>query len=241
MLADRLGQPRILLGLAALALAIAIVVGMPLDQDRAADRDRMPQAMGSAGAVFAQALGGIRSAAAAYLWIKLDEAHHEFYGGDFRSERSHMPLFRVATWLDPRMERAYYVGAYMLYLYGEREEAIAFAHEGMRNNPDSALLVMNVGQLYLFQQGDKARREALQYLSLAERMSRKSNFELRFYVLSSLDAAYKKWKIPNEPKAVVEELRQLRARQREQGEDHTELPGHEHEDEHDADQDGVLP
>lgn len=207
-------------------LIAAALLGSTIDQPLAATE--LPQAVGSTGAVFARALGGVRSAAAAYLWIKLDDAHHQFYSGDMRKEQPLMPLFRIATWLDPRLERAYYVGSYMLWLNGKSSGAIEFAREGLRNNPDSVILTLNLGQLHLFQQGVVAKREAMLYLTLAEKMSRGMDRSTRLQVLGSLDAAYKKWKVPREPKAVIDELARLRAWARSQ---RGKADPHEHEHE----------
>ena len=178
---------------------------------RPAPGSELPQAVGSSGAVFARALGGVRSAAAAYLWIKLDDAHHEFYGGNMGKEKSLIPLFRVVTWLDPQLTRAYYVGSYMLWLYGKKQDALAFAHEGLVNNRGSVMLTLNLGQLYLSGQGNTAKRNALRYLTTAEKMSRGTDDVFRLQVITGLDAVYKKWKIPGEPDVVVSELARLRA------------------------------
>lgn len=210
-MAERLLDPRTATIVALVLLLAGGILGTALDNPSSGLGARPPQAIGSSGAVFAQVLGGVRSAAAAYLWIKLDDDHHQFYGGDMGKERPLMPLFRIATWLDPRLERAYYAGSYMLWIYGRKRDAIDFALEGVRNNPTSVMLTLNVGQLYLMGRGDGARREALQYLAIAEKMSRGTDDEFRLNVMNALDAVYKKWRIPGEPKAILREVARMRA------------------------------
>jgi tetratricopeptide (TPR) repeat protein len=91
-------------------------------------------------------LGGVRSSLAAFLWLKIDKIHHEYYGDLYR-EQELMPLYRLVTWLDPKWEDAYFVGSYMLYLYKRSEESLLFAKEGVRMNPHSAKLRYNLGQI----------------------------------------------------------------------------------------------
>lgn len=221
---DRWLEPKQAVVVVGALLVAAAAFGAAADRTPAGAGSELPQAMGSSGAVFAGALGGVRTAAAAYLWIKLDDAHHGFYDGDMRKEQPLMPLFRIATWLDPHLEKAYYVGSYMLWLYKRKAEAIGFAQEGLDNNPTSVLLTLNLGQLYLFEQGNAAKSNALMYLTRAEKLSRGRGSSVRFQVLGSLDGVYKKWKIPGEPPALVKELARLRAYARKQARERS-LPG----------------
>lgn len=211
----RLLEPRcaaaVAIGLLVLAGALGATVQTSPTRGTAA-----PAAVSRSGTVLAQALGGIRTAAAAYIWIKLEEEHHEFYGGDLRKERSLTPLYRIATWLDPHQERSYYVGSYLLYTYKKQREAVAFAKEGLANNPNSLLLTFNVGQIYLLIQGPKARDGAIRYLTRAEMLARGADRAARLQVLAALHAAHKKWKVPGEPPEFVRELKELRAWAREE-------------------------
>lgn len=108
-------------------------------------------------------LGSLRTVAAAYLWLKVDEIHHEYYG-DLAREQELMPYYRLITWLDPKWIDAYYVGSYMLYIYKQPEESIKFAEEGVKLNPKSAKLNFNLGQLYIL---TRDYQKALPYLEKA--------------------------------------------------------------------------
>ncbi|RJQ54238.1 MAG: hypothetical protein C4521_05155 [Actinobacteria bacterium] len=217
MVVERLLEPRLAIALAVLLLLAAGLLSNSagLDIGQAGG----PRAAVRSGQVLAQMLGGVRSAAAAYIWIKLDTDHDTFYG-DLRKEAPLIPLFRVATWLDPKMERAYYVGGYMLWQQGRLRESIEFASEGVANNPKSALLVFNLGQLYFLQEGRTAKEGALRHLWQAEEMTRKADIGLRLQVLTTLSATYAKWKIEGEPAWLDREIQSLReriARERRQG------------------------
>jgi len=213
--ARRLLEPKGAVGFALVIVMAAGLLGSALERSRARDRAMTPEAVSRTGFVLAQALGGVRSGIAAYIWIKLDQAHHEYYGGAFSREAPLAPWYRIAAWLDPHMEKAFDVGSYIVFKQGREREAIAFAKEGLAANPDSVLLTFNLGQLYLFQQGNVAKREALRYLSRAEEMSRNADPNMpqevtRLEILGSLNAVYTKWKIPNEPRRIVVELERLR-------------------------------
>lgn len=225
--AERLLEPRNAVALVLVLVLAAGALGSVLERSVPGTRGVTPGAVNRTGVVVAQALGGIRNAAAAYIWIKLDEAHHEFYGGTFSREAPLAPWYRIAAWLDPRMEQAFAVGSYIVFKQGRPREALAFAREGLASNPDSLLLTLNLGQLYLFQQGNVAKRGALKYLSRAEEMSRGTGPSVRLQVLGSLNAVYTKWRIPNEPPVVSRELERLRkwaAKQPRKPESETEEP-----------------
>jgi predicted Zn-dependent protease len=103
-------------------------------------------------------LGGLRSTAAAFLWIKIDRIHHKFYG-ELYEEKELIPLYRMTTWLDSHFVYAYYVGSFLLYLNNRGEEAIDFAEEGIRTNPNSGLLNFSLGQLYLIIENNPEKSE----------------------------------------------------------------------------------
>lgn len=130
-------------------------------------------------------LGSLRSIAAAYLWLKVDRIHHEYYG-DLSREQELMPYYRIITWLDHRWVDAYFVGSYMLYMYNQPEESLKFAEEGVRLNPNSAKLNFNLGQLYVLY---KKYPESLPYLNKALRLSRDKRE--KFFIYQLLYLAYK--------------------------------------------------
>lgn len=62
--------------------------------------------------------------------------------------REMLPWFRVATLSNPNFVRGYCVGAWWLKLRNPAE-AIAFAREGIANNPDAFQIHLVLGELYL--------------------------------------------------------------------------------------------
>ncbi len=205
MVLDRLAEPRFAVSL---ALVLILAAGLLFAPATAGGAAGQPQAVSTSGRVLGQLLGGVRTAAAAYLWIKTDSDHDTYYG-DLTKEAPLIPLYRIQTWLDPKMERAYFVASYMLWQQRKSREAIEFAKEGLSANPRSPLLTFNLGQLYFLESGDEARDNALRYLWKAERMTRGADPALRMQVLSSLSAVYGKWKIPGRPAWIKREIEEL--------------------------------
>ncbi|MCL5291164.1 MAG: tetratricopeptide repeat protein [Actinobacteria bacterium] len=132
-------------------------------------------------------LGGLRSAAAAYIWIKVDRLHDEYYGEKFEQEEELIPLYRITTWLDPHLVDAYYVGSYLLYKFKRTDEGWSFAMEGLRLNPESAKMELNVGQLALFYRKDY--RDAITHLERACLIAKST--EEKIFALQTLEAAYR--------------------------------------------------
>ncbi len=204
---ERLLEPRVGVTLAVIITLVAALLGNSLRSEAEA---RAPGAVTRSGRVFAEVLGGVRTAAAAYIWIKIDDAGDKYYGGTLKKVQPLVPLYRISTWLDPRLERAYYVGSFVLWREKKVREAIAFAREGVEKNPRSPLLVFNLGQLYMLQSGPEAGKNALHYLSQAEQMTRKADAGSRLEVLSTLNAAHHRFGVA-EPSWLEKELTAVRA------------------------------
>jgi tetratricopeptide (TPR) repeat protein len=65
------------------------------------------------------------------------------------NEREILPWLRLAADLDPQKIETYTVGAFFLREHlGETDQAEAFLREGLRNNPDSAEILFELGRLY---------------------------------------------------------------------------------------------
>lgn len=157
----------------------------------------------SAGAsALLQPLGGVKTAIAAYLWIRIDHIHDEYYG-DLREESELMPLYRIITWLDHRFEDAYYVGSYMLYQQNHPEEGWRFALEGLRLNPKSAYMEFNVGQLALVFRKDY--KGAVRHLERSVALSG-NDYRTKFSALSNLRTAYLKAGKPAKAEKTAEHL-----------------------------------
>lgn len=88
-------------------------------------------------------LGELRGFIARMLWFKVDIYHHEIETSEHRSsigDKSIIAMHRAITILDPHFYQAYDVGAYDLWMAGQREAAMAFLNEGLANNPRAQIL-----------------------------------------------------------------------------------------------------
>lgn len=149
-------------------------------------------------------LGSLRTITAAYLWLKVDHIHHEYYG-DLSREQELVPYYRIITWLDPKWVDAYYVGSYLLYMYKQPEESIKFAEEGVKFNPDSARLNFNLGQLYVL---TKQYQKSLPYLNKALSLARDKRDKFATYQL--LYVAYKNTGRQLEAKKTLKTIEKLK-------------------------------
>ncbi len=80
-----------------------------------------------------------------YLWNRMDIYHHlwEFSGKAPSLENNSLFLIRAAALINPRNEKVYSLGAFLLYKFnGKMIEARDFLMEGLRNNPDSIRIWM---------------------------------------------------------------------------------------------------
>jgi tetratricopeptide (TPR) repeat protein len=68
---------------------------------------------------------------------------------EHHNEREILPWLRLAADLDPNKVETYTVGAFFLREHlNEPDQAEAFLREGLRNNPDSAEILFELGRLY---------------------------------------------------------------------------------------------
>ncbi|MDO8588705.1 MAG: hypothetical protein Q7T82_16880 [Armatimonadota bacterium] len=116
--------------------------------------------------------GEFRSVIANFLWIKVERYHHEFIqtNADWRANKDMLPLIKMITDLDPHFTEAYLCGSWMLSMGLDRpDEGIAFAKEGVRNNPDNMAVNEIVGTIYARKL--KQPSKALPYLRRALQLS----------------------------------------------------------------------
>lgn len=95
-------------------------------------------------------LGELRTFMARSIFIRADLYHHvmENQGISWTQERDILPIYRVATLLDPSLVDAYDTAAYDLVInFGREKEGLAFLQEGIRRNPDSAQLYLSLAFL----------------------------------------------------------------------------------------------
>ncbi|MCL6472959.1 MAG: hypothetical protein K6T91_09150 [Firmicutes bacterium] len=171
----------------ALLLFVSIFLQVGIDAERGKMELEMTHVKSTASTTL-KLLGGLRSVAAAYIWLKVDRLHDNYYGALNEKEDELIPLYRLTTWLDPHIVDAYYVGSYLLYKVKRPDEGWEFALEGLNANPDSAEMELNVGQLALFYKNDY--RLAISHLERAYLLS-ESDAD-KFVALKGLEVAYKK-------------------------------------------------
>jgi tetratricopeptide (TPR) repeat protein len=123
---------------------------------------------------FLELLGGLKTASAAFLWLKVDRIHDTYYG-NLKKEEELVPMYRLVTWLNPHLDEAYYVGSYMLYKFGKPAEGWKFNQEGLRMNPRSGKLELNAAQFILFERG-KRKLKAKDYKAAVEHLKRALTF-----------------------------------------------------------------
>jgi hypothetical protein len=95
-------------------------------------------------------LGGLRSSLAAYFWTRSDNIFHEFFPHGLGQDKPLYPYYWMVTRLDPHFAMPYYYASWMLCQFGHKEEGLKLAREGVRYNPDSALLQENLASIYFY-------------------------------------------------------------------------------------------
>lgn len=105
--------------------------------------------------IFSEMIGETRTILASYIYIRADMYHHERQERiNWKKDPATLPLYRLITTLDPRMEKAYDFGAYHLAVnFKKYDEGIKFLQEGMRYNPDSFILHFTMGDIF-YMKGD---------------------------------------------------------------------------------------
>lgn len=159
-------------------------------------------------------LGGLKTASAAFLWIKIDRIHDTYYG-NFSKEAELIPMYRLVTWLNPHLDEAYYVGSYLLYKFGKPGEGWKFNQEGLKMNPRSGKLELNAAQFILFERGNRKLtirdyEAAIEHLKRALIFGGIENDEI-LIAYQDLKLAYDNLGLKDEASAVEKELRTFSA------------------------------
>lgn len=186
-------------------LGTGVVLQIGIDADRNSLGLQTSAAQSTISTTF-KFLGGVRTAAAAYLWIKADRLHDDYYKEDFNKEQELVPLYRLATWLDPHLVDAYYVGSWLLYRYKQPEEGWKFAQEGLRLNPDSWKMELNLGQLAMLYK--KNYREAVIHMKKATELAKED--EEKLATLLGYQAALNQSGLTKEAEAVGREVERVK-------------------------------
>lgn len=114
-------------------------------------------------------------------------------------EKEVLPWFFVEVAFNPHDIRGYTLGGYWLQRMGRGEEALKFMEEGVKNNPDSAMILGAIGWIY-FQREDWQRaaeyldRASILWLSGKEPNIIRTQYERsdRYFALDRLGACYEK-------------------------------------------------
>ena len=77
-----------------------------------------------------------------------------------------LPWLKLSAELDPQKIETYTVAAYWLRDLGKVKEAERFLREGLRNNPDSYEILLELGRLYYESKHDPARARKIWELAL---------------------------------------------------------------------------
>lgn len=103
-------------------------------------------------------------------------SYKDMHGHDHNDPKQAMPLFRLMTWLDPQFIQGWSTGANVMAR--ERNDhglaqAVAFLEEGIKANPDSIELPMQLGSTIAARKKDL--REAIRHLLKARENAMKRN------------------------------------------------------------------
>jgi hypothetical protein len=150
---------------ARLAIAAVLLAALLLGGQAAGDvllrasRGSATQSVGRAGFAY---LTGIRTYAAAVLWARLEPINDKYYETTTLAEKKYLlPSIRMVTLLDPQMEEPYYIGPWLLWEAGLKDNGEKLAREGIERNPGSGWLHAGYAQLLVVEKRmPEAAREA---------------------------------------------------------------------------------
>jgi tetratricopeptide (TPR) repeat protein len=98
---------------------------------------------------------GLRTFAAAVLWVRMDPILHNYYDDvDLANQRYMLSTIAVVQVLDPHLSQPYYVGSWILVRNDRVDDAIEMAERGVAENPKAGILWVNLGQLRQFYRND---------------------------------------------------------------------------------------
>ena len=146
-------KPTVALSVRRVAVVVGLVLALFAGQALAA-MSAPTGGVASTGRVIGQTgfayLGGLRTFAAAVLWVRLEPLFHVYYEGrQIKDLKEFLPTMRLVQTLDPKFEAAYYNAAWIVARRGRMAEAFDIAKDGIANNPDSGILRANYVQLLL--------------------------------------------------------------------------------------------
>lgn len=122
-----------------------------------------------------------------------------------------LPWYRMATYLNPRLVKAYVIGGFVIAAYGGRlDEAEAFLREGVQLNPESPEVKEALGRLLMYRKDDPAGAKPLFEAALALGLGRKEMTEEEKFAVrrACTSLALLEWKTNQSPEAALNIVRQ---------------------------------
>ena len=157
-----LERPGVLAIGAIVLLVVALIGGQAL-----AAASAPPGGVAPTGRVIGQTtfayMGGLRTFAAAVLWSRLEPLYHGYYDDGRTVDQlvEFLPSMRLVQLLDPQFEQSYYNASFILARRERMDDALEIAREGIRNNPQSGLMLANYTQMLIIQDKTKNLPEML--------------------------------------------------------------------------------
>lgn len=139
----------------ALVLALVLALGGQAMTDRLAP-DTGGAATGRAvGQATLSYVSGLRTFAAAVLWMRLEPTLHSFYDGvPLEQQRYLLSTVAAVEALDPKLQQPFYIGAWILARNNRTDDALAMAKRGVRENPNAGLLLTNLAEIQMLYADD---------------------------------------------------------------------------------------
>ncbi len=122
-----------------------------------------------------------------------------------------LPWYRMATYMNPRLVKAYVIGGFVIAAYGGRlDEAEAFLREGVHLNPESPEVKEALGRLLMYRKNDPARAKPLFASALTLGRSRKDLTEEEKFAVrrACTSLALLEWKANDNREAALNIVRQ---------------------------------
>ena len=117
----------------------------------------LSETLGKAGFSY---LTGIRKMTAYFLYNRLDVIHDTYYHGIGMKNHLHLiPELHIIQKLNPEIIPVYYLQSHILASNDKMEDAIEFNNIGIKENPESGLLLANQITLYYQRDGEETEED----------------------------------------------------------------------------------
>jgi hypothetical protein len=184
----------IVVGVIVVLLVAASFIQVSLDDSATAHAGWSKSSPLDTGRSVLDVLGGVRQTLAAYMWTKTDTIFHQYLGHNLKHEQPLFPYYWLISRLDPHFTMAVYYASWMLCEFGRVDEGLALALEGVKDNPDSAILQENLANIYLFFKKDpaKARYHGAKAIELSKSKDERDIMQMTQNLINDIIAGKKK-------------------------------------------------